>query len=165
MSRLSVLSQMDANMEARTRSTAIVDAPCDRRFTVSAPVVHLAVSGDELTLSVVTDNESALTLAFYDLCGMEDQVGCVQRFTMLLFSVGLCLCSLSLSCVIGCVCVQMCVCVCVCVHIFLCRPQHSVNVTCVKVVFSALFSSGPCLLLIRLSCVRYMSDLICVRYA
>ncbi|KAL8621110.1 hypothetical protein ACOMHN_048152 [Nucella lapillus] len=65
--RLRELSQCDERMDARERSTAIIDVPCDRQTTVGGVIVHLAVSSDDLMLAVVTDDDTCLTLLLFDL--------------------------------------------------------------------------------------------------
>lgn len=72
--RFAALSQQDDGLEARERSTLILDAPCEERFTVAALVVHIAVSSDDLTLSIVTDDDAALHLLLFDLRTFAAQV-------------------------------------------------------------------------------------------
>lgn len=73
--RLAALSHVDQSVDERERSTGIVDAPCDRQLTVAAPVVHMAISCDDMTLSIVTDDDATLQLLFFDLRVFADQVG------------------------------------------------------------------------------------------
>jgi hypothetical protein len=72
--RFSSLSQIDEGLEKRERSTAVLDALCEKSFRVTAPVVHLAVSCDERTLSVVTSGGGGLQCLFYDLGCFASQV-------------------------------------------------------------------------------------------
>ena len=73
--RFAALTQQDERLEARERSTAILDAPCEKRFTVAAMVVHMAVSSDDLTLSIVTDDDTEVRLLLFDLRIFASQVG------------------------------------------------------------------------------------------
>ena len=73
--RVDVLSQQDDRVDPRERSTIILDAPCEKHFSVAALVVHIATSADDLTLSVVTDDDTAVHLHLFDLRTFASQVG------------------------------------------------------------------------------------------
>ncbi|XP_076436573.1 uncharacterized protein LOC143276071 [Babylonia areolata] len=84
--RLGSVCQQDDRIEARERNTAIVDIPCDRQINVGALIVHLAVSSDDLTLSVVVDDDKTLTLLLFDLPAIAGQAAAPAPFAQFLLS-------------------------------------------------------------------------------
>ena len=84
MVKFGTLSQLDEALEERERSSAVLEPTYEKEASVSASIVHIGLSSDEITLSVVTSDGNSLNLLCFDVRSCASQV---SSFCILLFSV------------------------------------------------------------------------------